>query len=60
MSDILSLPPVPTGFLLDLLFNPEDGSDMFLRNTWRYNSEDCTFRKKVCFPRECKHSTEFE
>jgi hypothetical protein len=25
----LSLPPVYTGFLLGLLFNPEDGSDMF-------------------------------
>jgi hypothetical protein len=30
----LSLPPVPTGFLLDLLFYHEDGGDLFLRNVW--------------------------
>jgi hypothetical protein len=28
----LSLPPATVGFLFGLLFDPEDGDDMFLRN----------------------------
>jgi hypothetical protein len=49
MSDTMSLPSASTGFLLDILFNPEDESDMFLRNTWRYNPEHRTIRKSM-FP----------
>jgi hypothetical protein len=35
------------GFLYDLLFNPENGGDMFLRNVWttrRYVAKDRTPR----------------
>jgi hypothetical protein len=55
---MMSIPPASTSFFLDLLFNHKDGSDIFLRNTWRYNPEDLF--EKVCFPRERKHSIEFD
>jgi hypothetical protein len=38
------------GFLLGILFDPEDGCDMFLRNVWLspttrpYNPEDIIYR----------------
>jgi hypothetical protein len=38
------------GFLLDLLFDPEDWGNMFLRNfqhtTWRYNPKDRALQSK--------------
>jgi hypothetical protein len=42
------------GILLGVLFNPEDGGDMFLQNTgilqttYHYNPEDCTLHIHYC------------
>jgi hypothetical protein len=48
----VTLPPAFGGFLLDLIFDPEDGDDMFLRNfrtTLRYNPEDRTLQGNYNF-----------
>jgi hypothetical protein len=35
----LSLPPASAGFLFELLLDPEDGGDIFLRNTLCHNPD---------------------
>jgi hypothetical protein len=37
------------GFLLDLLFDPEDGGDMFYRNTWCYILGDSSLHNHRCY-----------
>jgi hypothetical protein len=51
----LSLLPAPCWFLVDLLFNPEDGGDIFLRNasclSTRYKSMELSHRLFKNFPK---------
>jgi hypothetical protein len=46
----LGLVPASVGFLLDLIFGPEDGNDMFLRNVWAlFELYDVATKKTIPF-----------
>jgi hypothetical protein len=46
-SEALRFLPASVLFLPDLFFDPEDGSDMFLRNIGRYNPQDRTLHTLI-------------